>query len=235
MKFRKMFIVILGIFSMICLCGCGKIIINNSSKEDGQQVDKVLNNNIFSNVIVNSETSNIVIKTGKKYQVRYQGGKNFLPKAENKNGQLIIKQEGSSKGNPVITITIPKGTNLTQADLKSEEGDIAVNNIVIKTAQFNTEEGDVDIANSSINGGQVSSEEGDVSLKNVLEKSGMTIKAEQGDVTVSDNNFKGYDLTTEEGSISVNGHSYASSTYKKKVHEKNVLVVKSEEGDITVK
>ena len=235
MKFKKIITTILASILVIGLVGCGKIEINKGSKNAGKQVDKTLTNEIFSSVITKSVASDVIIKTGKEYRVRYQGGENFLPKIENKNGQLIIKQNGSSKGNPVITITVPKDNNLTQANIKAEEGDISVQNIKVNNAQFNAEEGDVDLANTSVGEGQISSEEGDINLKDSVAKSGVTIKAEQGDVTASGNNFKGYDLTTEEGSISVNGHSYASSTYKKKIHEKNVLKVESEEGDITVK
>lgn len=233
MNFKKIAAIIAGVLVIVGLAGCGKIV--NQGKSPVKQVNKVLTNNSFSNLIVNTDACDVIIKTGKLYKVQYQGDKDITPKVENKNGQLIIKQNGSSKGNPVIRITIPENVSLNQADIKSEEGDITVNGANIQTAQFNTEEGNADIAKTSMNDGQVNSEEGDITLQSTSTKSGITVKAEQGDVNVSNCNFKGYDLTTEEGSISMRGHSYASSTYKKHTHEKNLLKVESEEGDITVK
>lgn len=233
-KWQKVLGILATSVVVLSLTACGKVIyIGNTNS--GKQINKVLNQTNFSNLIINSESSDVVIKTGKNYSVRYKGGEKVKPSVENKDGQLIIKQKSGSNSNSTVTITVPKGVELSQIDLKSEAGDITLEDLKVQNVQINAEEGDIDFKQTSLNNGQINAEEGDINLTQITAKAGTTIKSEQGDVTVADSNFKGYDFATEEGSINIKGHSYASSSYKQKAHAKNVLRVKSEEGDITVK
>lgn len=233
-KLKKIWGIITASLTVLSLTACAKIT-HTGNSNTGKQISKVLNKSSFSSLIIDSEASDVIVKTGKEYSVRYKGGQKIKPRIENKNGQLIIKQKGDSNNDPSIVITVPSDNKINQVDIKSEAGDINVNDIELQTAQLNTQEGDLVVEGATLNNGQLNAEEGDVNLSDVVAKTGTTIKSEQGDVVVSSSNYKGYNLATEEGSISVLGHSYASSSYKKKSNVKNVLKVESEEGDITVK
>lgn len=233
-KWQKILGIVASCIVVVSLTACGNTI-RFGNKNSGKQINKVLNKTSFSSLIINSESSDVIIKLGEYYVVRYKGGEKVKPSIENKDGQLIIRQNSGSNDSSVITITVPKDAELNQIDLKSEAGDVTLEGMKLQTVQLNAEEGDIMFKNIALNNGQINAEEGDINLAQIKAKTGTTVKSEQGDVTVSDSNFKGYDFATEEGSINIKGHSYASSSYKQKAHAKNILKVKSEEGDITVK
>ena len=233
-KMKRNYLVALIALVMILIAGC--TMQKNEKKADN--VSKILTNETFNNVLLNTSDSDVIIQTGKNYQVKYYGSRNIEPSVEVTNGQLFVKQHGnvSSRNNlSKIVITIPKAVKLTQLEIKADEGDITASGINMNLGQLKSEEGDITLRDDKMTLGEVSSEEGDITLKNNKIDKNLHVSSSEGDVAVSGTKFTGYNLSTEEGSIAVNGNSYASSSYKKHTDSKNVLTVKSQEGDITVK
>lgn len=233
-KIKRRYLLVLMALVMVLIAGCTM----QKSEKKADNISKILTNEAFNNVLLNTSDSDVVIQTGKNYQVKYHGSKKIEPSVEIKNGQLFVKQRGnvSSRNNlSEIVITIPKAVKLTQLEIKADEGDITATGINRNLGQLKSEEGDITLWDAKMTSGELSSEEGDITLKKSKIDKNLHASSSEGDVAVSRTKFIGYNLSTEEGSIAVDGNSYASSSYKKHPDSKNILTVKSQEGDITVK
>lgn len=194
-KIKRRYLLVLMALVMVLIAGCTM----QKSEKKADNISKILTNEAFNNVLLNTSDSDVVIQTGKNYQVKYHGSKKIEPSVEIKNGQLFVKQRGnvSSRNNlSEIVITIPKAVKLTQLEIKADEGDITLKKSKIdKNLHASSSEGDVAVSRTKFIGYNLSTEEGSIAVdgnsyasssykKHPDSKNILTVKSQEGDITV---------------------------------------------------
>ena len=194
-KMKRRYLLVLIALVMVLIAGCTM----QKSEKKADNISKILTNEAFNNVLLNTSDSDVIIQTGKNYQVKYHGSKKIEPSVEIKNGQLFVKQQGnvSSRNNfSEIVIIIPKAVKLTQLEIKAEEGDITLKNSKIdKNLHASSSEGDVAVSETKFTGYNLSTEEGSIAVngnryasssykKHTASKNVLTVKSQEGDTTV---------------------------------------------------
>lgn len=162
----------------------------------------------FNKVDAELSNANIEIKSGKQYQVIYDGKTKLAPKIKVKNGTLYLESSGSSvniNGNifdlfnkkhsvvPLITIVLPK-KELKDLSIDNSNGSFISKDIVISQA-------DIDLSN--------------------------------GNVKIAHTTAQGYDLSTSNGYITVNGEKF-SDEYSKNASANRVLDIQTSNGNIDI-
>lgn len=250
MKKRAVIIGMLLITCAISLSGCSfsqsvdnfangmaKFAKKHTKTVPGPKIKKTFNVGSYHNLKINTEASDLEVKTGKAYQVIYHGKKKVTPTVKVQNGTLQIKQQmpngyGNITDDQTITIVIPK-EKLASLSIDSESGDVDLDDLNVHTLKVDTESGDFDAGKLVTNWGKVDTESGDVDIDALKSKTGFGIDSESGDVTIKNVNASGYDLDAESGDLTVNGKDH-DDDYTRHTHTSNVLKVDSESGDIEI-
>lgn len=100
-----------------------------------KQVTKKLSTAKFNRVNLTSSSANVLIKTGSKFSISYQGSNARLPKVTVTNQSATIHQGEAygtffsyNNGDDTIIITVPKGTKLA-GKLDVADGDLSITNV----------------------------------------------------------------------------------------------------------
>lgn len=97
----------------------------------------------FNRVNLTSSSANVLIKTGSKFSISYQGSNARLPKVTVTNQPATIHQDEGrgiffsyNNGDDTIIITVPKGTKLA-GKLDVADGDLSITNIDLENMDVN--------------------------------------------------------------------------------------------------
>ncbi|WP_427910865.1 DUF4097 family beta strand repeat-containing protein [Pediococcus parvulus] len=162
---------------------------------------KTTNLSSFTSIKGDINNYNVHIKTGKNYKIHYQGQSQANPIYRIKNNQLIIKQTGKlynavvhkSYVPNVLTITVPKNSNLNQLDWKITGDNLTLEHLNIKQVKLRIKNGYFWAYNSTL--GQTDFNSfgkfaGNVSLHQVKLLNGASFKQE-GAFRMFGGSFKG--------------------------------------------
>ncbi len=180
----------------------------------------------FSSINVKLSEADIELKSGNTFALSYHGKKDETPTATIKDGMLTVKEKQAhsySHSHPELVITLPKNLNtLDHVSLVSSNGDITIDTInklsintltmessngdldleqcIVKDLVATSSNGDVDIEDSSLTSSKLTSSNGDISVSLADNIANYTVSArtDSGDISIGDNDY-------DPGSIQV-GH-----------------------------
>lgn len=205
------------------------------------------------------------IEMGDMYRLYIFSSERLLPKTDVRGGKLSIKQAPvnnpwrlGAKERCAVTITVPKGTVIADADISGDVGELTFSGVEFETLSIKTNVGECDL--SAVNVAQdltIDADVGDAKLSNVscarvevdmnvgsftakdflFDK--CTIESDTGDVELNigagqDMEEYTVDLTNDIGTV-----SYFSEKERHEYHQNGTtekyLSIDSDVGDITVK
>lgn len=110
---------------------------------------------------------------------------------------------------PQLTLTVPKGTELKDVIIFTESGDCKLDKIKADNLSVKTEAGDVVLNNIDSSSMDMVLESGDAKIK-ACSFDSCTLKSEAGDVVCSDVNSTDMDMTLESGDVRLDTCDFAS-------------------------
>ena len=195
----------------------------------------------FTRIAVDTDICDVVISQGTEYGCTYEGRENMRPEISVSGGTLTIKQTGKNNWflglnkDSKVSVTIPSGVELAQADISSDIGDISINGINASKYHIDSDVGDVHIENSHMGNATMELDTGDATVTHCEFRSlDMDMDIGNAKITLSENlnNYR-TDLSTSVGEIDVNGQSY-SHGYMTQTDTDKTLTVKNSVGDIDI-
>ena len=166
----------------------------------------------FDDISIKTDTADIVFavsddgkcKVGcyedkkEKHSVTVQGNTLVINIVNQKSWYDYI---GINFGSPKITVYLPK-TEYTSLVIKTNTGDISLENISAGSLDITVSTGDVDLKNIECNSVLSSGSTGDIHLKNVIAKEEVSIKRSTGDVKFNGCDAGEISVETDTGDIS---------------------------------
>lgn len=136
------------------------------------------------------------IKTGDDYELIYVfngvASENYAPKSEVKDGTLYVTQKDEKKSSLFktskscdITISVPSGVKLKNIEIKTNVGDLNIDDIRCKEMTINSHVGDADIKNVTGDLIELTADVGDVGIKK-CEFDTISVTSNVGDVKLKD-------------------------------------------------
>lgn len=175
----------------------------------------------FRDVLVNSETANIYIKVGGKYQVRFQS--NQKAKLKVKNQQLEVRQTDSSEPASIINIihngssktkrmgnlfiTVPDANTLKNIKITNGDGKIDLQNLNLKSLKIDNDDQNINLTKVKVaEHAHINSDDSVVNISNSQLKN-LYLAADDGKFVVRNSQFNNLDLEAEEIRIKMNNTS----------------------------
>lgn len=172
----------------------------------------------FRDVLVNSETANIYIKVGGKYQVRFQS--NQKAKLKVKNQQLEVRQTDSSEPASIINIihngssktkrmgnlfiTVPDANTLKNIKITNGDGKIDLQNLNLKSLKIDNDDQNINLTKVKVaEHAHINSDDSVVNISNSQLKN-LYLAADDGKFVVRNSQFNNLDLEAEEIRIKMN-------------------------------
>lgn len=121
----------------------------------------------------------------------------------------VFDFKARSDKEPQLTLTVPKGTKLKDVSIFTESGDCQFSNINVDKLSVKTEAGDMVLDNIDSSTMNMVLESGDAKIK-ACSFDSCTLKSEAGDVVVSDVDSTAMDMTLESGDVRIDGCDFAS-------------------------
>ncbi len=209
-KKKKIYLVILWIITLAVIVGAcfyrfsfgpkGELAVADFEKQDVTKVN------------LDMDIGDVKLKYGPTFQVEYYYPKKFAPKVELDNGVLNISQSqrnwnfngnffGQNEKNYEMTITIPKGSDLSDLDIDLDLGDLELEGLVADTLTINNELGDVNIRNCQGKNIDITAKLGNVDLTNSVYPT-VIVNADLGDVNL-DGDFDSIDAHVDLGDLDI--------------------------------
>ena len=194
----------------------------------------------FNRVNLTSSSANVLIKTGSKFAISYQGSNARLPKVTVTNQSATIHQgEGRgtffsyNNGDDTIIITVPKGTKLA-GKLDVADGDLSITNVDLENMDVNVADGDVVYNNLTVTGGKTTLGDGDFTSNRVIFKGHYTVKTDDGDNKVIASHADGFILHTDDGDNKLDGVDHGTEDLQQNESAANLLRLEANDGDNSV-
>lgn len=168
---------------------------------DGQEV---------TSVALDIDAGDVEIKYGPIFQVEYRYPKKYAPKVEVNNGTLSIKQTMNSwnfngivnnNKNYYMTITIPKGTKLSDFTGTVDLGELTVEGFAVDELTAEVDCGDIKIINCQGSNMNVTADLGDLDVDNCVYSS-VVAKVDLGDLDI-DGDFDSVDAHVDLGDLDI--------------------------------
>lgn len=190
----------------------------------------------FNSIDVTTTEADLTIVKGDSYAVEYDGKTKHKPSVEVENQRLIIKQKEStfnefhlsfyynehSEDTEKITITVPQKVSLNDIKVKTDsgnvtvndqgtaslgissvDGDLTLNNVTASKANFALQEGDLIADNVGFNAGKISQTDGDLTMK-ASKLNQVEVQNRGGDVSYTDVDLINGGLKMQDGDFSAN-------------------------------
>ena len=257
---KSAYLVILAIVTVVCIlggtayrfAGCGREIASHIDNFDMEVSDteswgseKSLKNEKqepFTGISVDTDVMDVTIVQGDGYYLSYDCSEKLVPKYSVQDGTLVVTQSGNNKitwgMNNVscdMQITVPEGTELDSLTIKSDVGDIEIDDVEAKNFDVTASVGDINVENAGMGESSFSADTGNITLTDCT-YGNLTVDSSVGDVELtSGQSLEGYtlNLTTDVGSVEYQGEKYE---HKYKVDGTNgkTITVKNSVGDVTI-
>lgn len=197
-------------------------------------------NKEFKELDLNVPYSNVLIKTGKKFAVNYQGSNGRIPKVKLTGQTLTVNQDYGhgtfftrDDGDDTLIITVPKGTILS-GKIEMVDGDLDISNVDLTNMDINDADGDVTYNKLAIEGGKTTLGQGDFTSHGVIFKGHYTVKTDDGDNKVIASHADGFILHTVDGDNKLDGVEHGSEDLQQNTSAANLLRLKTTDGDNSV-
>ena len=168
------------------------------------KVTETLSEGSFSDLKVELDVGNVVIKSGAGGSVEWNGSEDLKPEVGTEGGKLKIKQKGSrilNAGALGNTLTIVVSTPLDKLDVETDVGNLEAEGITSDKADINIATGNAIIKGSSFGNLEIDANAGNVELSDVsAEKT--DVDADAGNIIAGmTGDFKSFKADTDVGNI----------------------------------
>lgn len=207
-KKKKIYLVILWLITLSVIVGV--CLYRFSFGEKGVLEVADFENQDVTKVSIDLDIGDVEIKYGPIFQVESYYPTRVAPKVELKNGVLSIKQSQKKwnfssnlfgEKSYEMTITIPRGSELSNLDIELDLGDVKIEGLVADTLTVNADLGDIKIQNCQGTMVDTTAELGEIELTNCVYPTVVT-KAELGDVNL-DGDFDSIDAHVDLGDLDI--------------------------------
>ncbi|MCI1974528.1 MAG: DUF4097 domain-containing protein [Limosilactobacillus sp.] len=246
---KRMFKISLGILVVgIILMGIGfaghgvkNVHFNGYTPEISHRITKQLSSHQeFSELDLNVPDANVMLKTGKKFSIRYQGTNTQAPKVKFAGKVATITQKyghgtffNRDDGDNTLVITVPKGTKIS-GKIEVVDGDLEINNVDLNGVDVNVADGNVIYNQLSVEGGRTTIGDGDFTSHRTVFKGHYTVKTADGDNKVIDSHADGFILHTVDGDNKLDGVDHGTEDLRQNDSAANLLRLEATDGDNSV-
>ena len=195
---------------------------DNDSKRDRSHVTYSEDLDAFEDIEIDTSVMDITINTGNSYHLEYDCVAFLKPEMSVKDNIFKLEQPSvrhlGSNNKCKMTLTVPSGTVLDNADILSNVGDIKIYNTEIRDITVEADVGNISLESCTF---ATSDVEGDVGNINIIIDScefyDIDLYNDIGDVTLNTNaDLSNYeiDLSTDVGSIKYKGENKKREYYQ---------------------
>ena len=175
----------------------------------------------FTAIEAESAVMDLTVQQGDSYSIRCDASTGLMPEYNVQNGKLVISQRsvsfhfiwGFNSQRCHVTVTVPKGTVLTNVQTDAATGDTNISGIETQTSSIKSNTGDINIRDSKLGDTVIKTDTGDVEARDCSFTSG-DISSSVGDIEVdSDTDLSAWklDLETSVGDVEVNNDDRGKS------------------------
>lgn len=173
----------------------------------------------FSQIEIDTDVMNINIEKGDNYHLEYDCTENRQPEIEVTGNKLKLKQP-KAKGwlrNHInykcdMTLTIPEGTVLDNADITTDVGNVYINNTECNDIKLELDVGNLEIKLCTFKDSEIESDVGNIKI-NQSDIGNSNIETDTGDVNIKECEFKDIEIYNDIGNVDLDSSHIDISNY----------------------
>lgn len=187
------------------------------------------------------EYGSLTVRTGEEFSAEYNGDSDLRPEVDLKNGVLTVAQKGRNFNffknllhpKAELTVVLPKGTVLDEADIALDLGDAVLSGLTAENGTIVNNLGRIELSSCRLGSVKIEADMGDV----VLEECGfrdLSVEEDLGAVRIrsaADLSGASVELETDLGKVLVNG-SEQGTEYRASGSDGIRLSVHNDLGDV---
>lgn len=187
---------------------------DNDSKRDRSHVTYSEDLDAFEDIEIDTSVMDITINTGNSYHLEYDCVAFLKPEMSVKDNIFKLEQPSvrhlGSNNKCKMTLTVPSGTVLDNADILSNVGDIKVYNTEIKDITVEADVGNISLESCTF---ATSDVEGDVGNINIITSNigNSNIETNTGNIVIDSCEFYDIDLYNDIGDVTLNTNADLSN------------------------
>ena len=200
-------------------------ILNNSDISDESYSDSNISLDAFKNIVIDTDVIDITVVSGDSFSYSLNCNKKLTPSISVSNNTLNITQGrirsvnifGFHNVKCKMKVTVPSGTTLNSADIKSDVGNIKINNVNFTNMAIGTDVGNIDLSSITFDKLKISSDVGNINISDIdgIDACDINIASDIGTINylgttyrnnynkLSTNAVKSLTITTDIGNVDI--------------------------------
>lgn len=201
-------------------------ILNNSDMSDESYSDSNISLDAFKNIVIDTDVIDITVVSGDSFSYSLNCNKKLTPSISVSNNTLNITQGrirsvnifGFHNVKCKMKVTVPSGTILNSADIKSDVGNIKINNVNFTNMAISTDVGNIDLSSIKFDKLKISSDVGNINISDI------------DGIDACDIN-----IASDIGSINYLGTTYRNNYNKLSTNAEKSLTITTDIGNVDIK
>lgn len=201
-------------------------ILNNSDISDESYSDSNISLDAFKNIVIDTDVIDITVVSGDSFSYSLNCNKKLTPSISVANDTLNITQGrirsinifGFHNVKCKMKVTVPSGTTLNSADIKSDVGNIKINNVNFTNMAISTDVGNIDLSSIKFDKLKISSDVGNINISDI------------DGIDACDIN-----IASDIGTINYLGTTYRNNYNKLSTNAEKSLTITTDIGNVDIK
>lgn len=201
-------------------------ILNNSDMSDESYSDSNISLDAFKNIVIDTDVIDITVVSGDSFSYSLNCNKKLTPSISVANDTLNITQGrirsvnifGFHNVKCKMKVTVPSGTTLNSADIKSDVGNIKINNVNFTNMAISTDVGNIDLSSIKFDKLKISSDVGNINISDI------------DGIDACDIN-----IASDIGTINYLGTTYRNNYNKLSTNAEKSLTITTDIGNVDIK
>lgn len=201
-------------------------ILNNSDISDESYSDSNISLDAFKNIVIDTDVIDITVVSGDSFSYSLNCNKKLTPSISVANDTLNITQGkirsvnifGFHNVKCKMKVTVPSGTALNSADIKSDVGNIKINNANFTNMAISTDVGNIDLSSITFDKLKISSDVGNINISDID-------RIDACDINIA----------SDIGSINYLGTTYRNNYNKLSTNAEKSLTITTDIGNVDIK
>lgn len=201
-------------------------ILNNSDISDESYSDSNISLDAFKNIVIDTDVIDITVVSGDSFSYSLNCNKKLMPSISVSNNTLNITQGrirsvnifGFHNVKCKMKVTVPSGTTLNSADIKSDVGNIKINNVNFTNMAISTDVGNIDLSSIKFDKLKISSDVGNINISDI------------DGIDACDIN-----IASDIGTINYLGTTYRNNYNKLSTNAEKSLTITTDIGNVDIK
>lgn len=201
-------------------------ILNNSDISNESYSDSNISLDAFKNIVIDTDVIDITVVSGDSFSYSLNCNKKLTPSISVANDTLNITQGkirsvnifGFHNVKCKMKVTVPSGTTLNSADIKSDVGNIKINNVNFTNMAISTDVGNIDLSSITFDKLKISSDVGNINISDI------------DGIDACDIN-----IASDIGTINYLGTTYRNNYNKLSTNAEKSLTITTDIGNVDIK